>query len=440
MPQQATPWHQPGRWFVSPHHWAPEIRDSLPNLPERVHIKDATLQEAADSTGSMISWGDRLQLAAMLADIGVECIKMPHDISLRELADFIRAMDREGIKVEKSFTALVRGDNWRERFKRQVDTGIDTQEIFFMPDGFVPGGPLHKFGEGGMEAEEREGDMSKSEVLELVEESVQFLKEQGVIVVFSFVDTTRSNIEVIKEVYAAGVKAGADRVYVWDTVGCTVPSAAAYLVREVKSVVGDTPICAQFHNDLGFAAGNSFAAVEAGVTWVDSTVNGLGDRGGCVAFEEIVTTLEAYGVDTGVQLDKLYELCKFSEKAWGLPVQAWKPITGETWPLEEAHFTIGQGALKTGELVAPMAINPAAVGREYENVIGTTTLYRGGLEMKLEEWGYEPEDDQIREIMVRLHEAIGCKKFIREPEFKSICVGVMEGVTPDPADNVLTVL
>jgi isopropylmalate/homocitrate/citramalate synthase len=432
-----APWHVEGKWFASPGHWADEVRGSI-TLPERVFFKDTTLQEGADSTGALISWGDRLTLVRMLVDIGVTCVKMPHDISLKELADFISAMDRAGIKVEKSYTGIIRKDNWKERFQRHIDAGVDSEELIILADGFDPGAPFHQFGEGGISKESAIG--SREELIELVSETIQFLKEQGIKTIFSWPDTIRSNIDVVRDLYAEGVKAGADRVYVWDSVGCAVPSVAAYYVSQVKEAIGDSvPICAQFHNDLGTATGNAFSAVEAGVTWVDSAVNGLGDRGGLVAFEEIVCLLEMYGIHTGIRTEGLYELCTFAAKAWSTPVQRYKPISGDTWCLEEAHFGIGQGALEEGALEAPMALNPQVVGREYRNVIGTTTLYRGGIEMKLAEWGYEPTEQEIRDIVLRAHESIGSKKYIEEEEFKSICDGVMLSTAPASLD-VLTVL
>src|SRR6185436_5877270 len=116
---------------------------------------------------------------------------------------------------------------------------------------------------------------------------------------------------------------------------------------------------------------NALAAVEGGANWIDASVLGIGDRGGCVALEEAAALFEMYGISTGIKLEQLYELCVYVQKAYGLQLPPWKPIVGKNWNKEE-----GVGHLEgSADAEATIGIAPHVVGREFEAVIGGKILF-----------------------------------------------------------------
>src|SRR6185436_11975838 len=127
----------------------------------------------------------------------------------------------------------------------------------------------------------------------------------------------------------------------------------------------------QHHNDLGVATANAIAAAEAGANWIDASVIGIGDRGGCVALEEAAALFEMYGVQTGIRLERLYDLCRYVQDAYGVSLPPWKPIVGANWNKEE-----GLGHLEGSTAAeATIGIAPEVVGRQFEAVIGAKILF-----------------------------------------------------------------
>jgi 2-isopropylmalate synthase len=186
---------------------------------------------------------------------------------------------------------------------------------------------------------------------------------------------------------------------------------------------------------MGVATANALAAVEVGANWIDCSIIGIGDRGGCVALEEAAPLFEMYGIKTGIDLRKLYDICLFVQKIYGVQLPPWKPIVGENWNKEEgaAHMDGATGAEAT------MGINPAVVGREFEAVIGSKILF--GRERSsahtddpiylrdlLVDWGIEPSEDQFQLILNRSRAAVATsygKYYLTTDEFHRICLGVM---------------
>ena len=224
------------------------------------------------------------------------------------------------------------------------------------------------------------------------------------------VDAMRTNPATAALLFFRSMQeAGADGVYVVDSRGNSIPTATYLFIQRVREAIGpDCDLYVQHHNDLGVATANAIAAVEAGANWIDCSVNGIGDRGGCVALEEAAPLFEMYGIETGIKLDKLYELCLFVKKVYGIELPPWKPIVGENWNKEEGagHLEGATGAEAT------IGINPRVVGREFEAVIGSKILFgreRSSaytddpvfLRHLIEEWGIKLTEEQFQRALTR---------------------------------------
>ncbi|MPZ88639.1 MAG: hypothetical protein GEU81_11315, partial [Nitriliruptorales bacterium] len=206
------------------------------------------------------------------------------------------------------------------------------------------------------------------------------------------------------------------------------------LIRNVREVIGDRALYVQHHNDLGVATANAMAAVEAGADMIDVTVLGIGDRGGCVALEEIAPLLAMYGYDSTIELSRLYELSLLAKEAFRVPLAPWKPIAGANWNKEEGigHLDGAQDDLAT------CGIAPGVVGRAFEGVIGGKLLFgreRSSITVDdysflrglLKEWGAAPSDEAFADIVDRAKATVATTpgRYIRVTEFKALCEGVL---------------
>lgn len=420
------PWHSPGRWLANPSYWDAEALAQRSAMPRRIRFIDCTLSEGDDCVGHQLNWNTRLGIVERLDEIGVGEITLPSHATFREEADFVRACRRMGVRTRlvakgPGVVPPLRGD-WRGAIDRNVDLGADVIS------------PIFKWSYQDT-VSDFSGSLTKKMVVDAIGESVAYMKKQRVRVVPWIVDSMRSPADTVCLFASAMAKAGADGVYIVDSRGNSVPLATRVLVAKVKAAVGERDIYIQHHNDLGVATANALAAAEGGATWIDASVIGIGDRGGCVALEEAAALFEIYGVDTGIRLDRLYDLCKYVRDAFGVSLPPWKPIVGENWNKEE-----GLGHLEgSAEAEATIGIAPQVVGREFQAVIGAKILF--GRERSsahsddpafvrelLGRWSLNYDEDDLRTILFRARAAVATsygRHYLTFEEFRAICDGVL---------------
>jgi isopropylmalate/homocitrate/citramalate synthase len=231
--------------------------------------------------------------------------------------------------------------------------------------------------------------VSRETMLERIRKAVSFAAEHGIRVAFFGVDSSRASLEFFDRAYAAAVEAGAAEVVVVDTLGIATPEAAALLVSRALDRL-DVPVHWHGHDDFGLGTAAAIAAVQAGATWVQGTINGMGERAGNADLLEVALALEAlYGIPTRLDLTKARELSRLVAERAGTPLPPWKAVTGE------ALFTRESGAV-AAQFHDPPAIEPYAselVGAERGIVLGKKsgldsiriTLARLGLEADADE-------------------------------------------------------
>lgn len=415
-----TPWYSPQTRFMSPAYWeAGHAQDA-----RRIFIKDATIQEGEDALGVQFTWDDRLEMAERLAEVGVSEIKMPVYSTLEDTGRFIKDMDRRGITCRKSMIAFFRlpypeGFDWKDAIKRRAELGVEALELGFITE------PEHLVSDFA-------GELSKEQILDHTAEVIEAALDAGITEPgYGHAWGTSLRVETFLAFHTAAVEAGAKRIFVWDTNGIAVPTGVAYLVGRLKDAIGGIEVVYHGHNDLGLATANNLAAVEAGADWCDVTVNGLGDRSGNSALEEVVMVLALHGYETGIDLSRLYELSQLIQERSGAAVQSWKPIVGPNSCVEEGegHYHIARNAINKGYPEHPMGYNPAIIGREYSNVFGSTTLegalsWGSMLEIKLDDWGIVADAGELSEIRDALARRIRRQGYVSEGELRLIAEGV----------------
>ncbi len=281
-----------------------------PQIDEYI-IHDSTLREGEQTPGVIFSVEDKLRIAKKLDEVGVQQIESGFPAASEKQRRCIEALVRMDLDAQISAFARARAEDIDAVSSCGADGVVVSLSI-------SPYHRKHKF-----------RGMSKEDYLNKLTETVSYAEDYGLYVIYSAEDSTREeDLDFLKKAYKTAEEAGADRARVVDTLGCISPSGIAFLVREVKSVLG-IPIEVHCHNDMGLALANSIAAVEAGASTVSTCVNGLGERAGITATEEIIPALHILFGMSRFDMSGLTGLSKLVGEVTGIGVSSNKPVTGE---------------------------------------------------------------------------------------------------------------
>lgn len=426
------PWHRVGEYYSIPTYWEPEIQSEI-STDRRRAIIDCTLSEGEDMVGAHLSWTTRLEIAKRLDELGVDEITTPIGVEMRELRDWIASCRRAGIKAKicdklvSVVLPLEGNDDWKPRIDQRIACEPDSLVLF----AYYP--------QISYWSDFAEGPFTLQQVIDASQRIVEYAAGRGVEIVYSFPDSFRHRLDSITALSKAGVDAGADGVYIYDSRGQSTPRSSFVICREIKKAIGDKLLYVQHHNDLGMATACSLAAAEAGADVLDASICGVGDRSGTAALEEVAAVLYAYGFETGIKLDQLVPLARYVEWAFGFECQATKPIVG--W---QANMEEGWGHRDPDDPVeSPMAIAGEVLGTPFESVIGPNVFgkikitqapgvhkHKDILPDFMDELGIEYGDDDLAEIERRTLDALVARRegYIRIDEFEQIVRGVLDNL------------
>lgn len=363
------------------------LRKNLPpKLPERVFIWDATFREGIKSPTIYLTYFEQVKLAKLMDEVGVSLIT----VGFPALSD----EEKRNVKriVNESFTSA-KLTATAEPTKSSIDACLECgiKEISIET-------PVN-----GLNIQYRL-KTTKKELLQRIEENIEYARKHGTDVNFILMDGTRTPIEEIVETFTLAVKAGASRLVIADSVGFIRPLSMRYLVSHVvdglpESIRKKVPLAIHCHNDFGLATANTLAAVEEGVTYLQTCVAGFGERAGIAPFEEVVTTTELlYNIDTGIDLGKITRLAQAAEKGFALPIQFHKPIIGENIFAQEVEDEVDD-MLSHPLVYVPYP--PEIVGRETSVFIGRNTGH-ALIQHLLERAGIRASPRQMDEVFRRI--------------------------------------
>jgi len=254
--------------------------------------------------------------------------------------------------------------------------------------------------------------------LRRVVDAVAFAKQNGITVAFFPVDGTRAALDFLKKMYLAVLEAGAREVVVVDTIGACGPEAVEFLVREVCGWVGPkVPVHYHGHNDFGMATACAVAAVRAGASWIQGTINGMGERAGNADIAEIALALRClYDVPVAIDLTKVREVSQVVCKASGYTLDAWKPLVGENLFVRESGAVASQFHI-------PEAIEPYSselVSARRSIVLGKKSGL-DSVDLKGNELGLAIAPDQRAPILAAVKKrAIAKRGLLTDQEFRQI--------------------
>jgi 2-isopropylmalate synthase len=367
-----------------------------------IRILDTTLRDGEQTPGVSLTSEDKIEIARQLSLLGVDIIEAGFPSS----SDGERKVVKEIVKA--GLTSKICGLS--RCTKKDIDAALDCNVD--LVHVFIPTSPVQM---------KHAVNMSPEQVLASAVESVEYVKAHGVKCEFSPMDATRTELPFLKEICKATQDAGMDSLNVPDTVGIMIPKSMGKLIEEIKSVVS-VPISVHCHNDFGLAVANSLAAVEAGASQVHTAVNGLGERAGNAALEEVVTTLHVvYNYKTNINTRLLYSTSRMVSSLTGINVQVNKAIVGEN------AFAHESGIHTRGVTEQPLTfepISPELVGRTRKLVAGKLAGTRG-IQAELAEIGINPNGEQLAEIVKRVKELGDKGKVVTDADLIALTSAVM---------------
>lgn len=382
--------------WVSELNARPEIRSAYPRSTIRFY--DTTLRDGEQTVGVVLSPQQKLEIARRLDDLGVSRIEAGFPRVSADDAEAIQLMLKAGLRAELwGFSRAVRAD-----VEELVRLGLHAS-VIEAPASDIK---LRAYG------------ISREEVLTRVAGAVSFAKQSGIRSAFFAVDGTRADPEFLRRVYLASLESGTAEIVVVDTIGACGPEAVEYLVRQVRQWIGPgIPLHFHGHDDFGMATACAIAAVRGGATWIQGTINGMGERAGNADLAEIALALRClYDVPVALDLTKIRDVSEFVQRASGYSLEPWKPAVGQNLFMRESGAVASQ-------FHVPQAIEPFSaelVGARRQIVLGK----KSGLDsiaLKAKELGIEiPESQRSAVLAAVKSKGVAEQRLLTDSEFRSI--------------------
>lgn len=360
----------------------------------RIKIVDTTLRDGEQTAGVVFSNHEKIRIAKMLDDVGVNQIEAG--------VPAMGGHEKEAIKeiCQLGLRASIMGWNRAviQDIEASLECGVDAVAIS------ISTSDIHI---------EHKLRSTREKVLESMIKATEFAKKQGVYISVNAEDASRSDPVFLVEFAQAAKEAGANRLRYCDTVGILDPFTTTKRVKYLIEKVG-IEVEMHTHNDFGMATANALAGVKGGATWIGVTVIGLGERAGNAALEEVVMALKYLeGVDLDFKTAKFRELAEYISLASKRELPAWKPIVGSNMFAHESGIH-ADGTLKHSRTYEVFC--PEEVGLERQIVIGKHSG-TNSIRAKFKEYGITLSAEEAQEILVRVRKiAVELKRSLFDKE------------------------
>lgn len=387
-----------GKVWTSELNSRPDVRPDF-DRSQTVRFYDTTLRDGEQTVGVVFSPQQKLEIAKKLDELGVGRIEAGFPKVSAEDAEAISLILRAGLKHSEvwGFSRATRSD-----VEELVRLGLQAS-VIELP---VSNLKLKAYG------------ISREEALRRATEAIRFATQNGIRVAFFGVDGSRADLEFLRQIYSAAIEAGAKEIVLVDTIGVCTPEAAEFLVRWAKEWAGcEIPIHWHGHNDFGLATAIAVAAVRGGATWIQGTINGMGERAGNADIAEVALALQClYDVPVELKLEHIREVSESVRRAGKYELEGWKPLIGDYLFLRESGAVASQFHI-------PEAIEPYAadlVGAKRGIVLGK----KSGLDsirLKAEELGLDVPEKQRPQVLDAVkRKAIANAGLVSDDEFRAI--------------------
>jgi len=372
---------------------------------DRVLVFDTTLRDGEQSPGCSMNVHEKLRMAFQLQQLGVDIIEAGFPVSsdgdfeaVKLLAENVRGTKIAALARCKTEDIARAWEALQWAASPRIHLFLATSDIHLAVKLKI----------------------TREDALQQAREAVAFARSLCSDVEFSPEDATRSDVDFLCAVLETVIEAGATTINIPDTVGYTIPSEFGALIQTIRQRVRGiekTVISAHCHNDLGLAVANTLAALDAGARQVECTINGIGERAGNAALEEVIMAMQVRSdrlpYDTGIRTQELYHSSQLLSEITGVSVQPNKAIVGRNAFAHEA------GIHQHGVLSNPLCyeiMTPESVGAPENRIVLGKHSGRHALASRYQQLGYELSVDELDDIYHRFTELADKKKRIYDQD------------------------
>ncbi|MDR0911223.1 MAG: 2-isopropylmalate synthase [Methanobrevibacter sp.] len=369
----------------------------------KINVLDTTLRDGEQTPGVSLTKSEKLRIAIKLDEIGVNIIEAGSAITSEGEREAIKEITKEGLNAEIC--------SFARTLKQDIDAALscDVDSVHLV----VPTSKLHI---------EEKLKQTKEDVLKQAIETTEYGKDHGLKIEVSAEDGTRSEMDFLKKIFNQTIAVGADRICACDTVGILTPDKSYIFYKELSSL--DAPLSVHCHNDFGLAVANTLSAINGGAKQFHGTINGIGERAGNSAIEEIVLSLNTLYDDykTDIKINQLYETSKLVARTTGVYLQPNKAIVGENAFAHESGIHT-DGIIKNSSTYEP--ITPEILGRHRKFVIGKHVGSKG-LKQRLNELKFNYNDEQFKTIFNKVKYLGDLGKCVSDVDLQAIADEVLD--------------
>jgi len=385
-------------WQVTPLDFINEVTASIaPHKKPAIH--DITLRDGLESVGIVFGREEKIELARALDDLGISRIEVGLGTSAEEM-ETVKIIANSGLKANIfTFRTIQEG-------RAGIDLALKYGVSHVVSATYVSDIGIKSIGS------------TREQVVAQIIDTITYAKAHGMYVNFFTIDSTRADLDfVLQAVNVAANEAHADSVSLVDSYGVTNPEAVRYLTKKyTEAVKGKVPVEVHCHNDFGLGLANAIAGYTAGAEVIHASFNGLGNRAGNPATEEVAVCLRVlYGVDLNLKYEKLFSVCKLVEKQSKWTLANNKPVSGSgVFATESGATFINMGK----PFCSPY--NPGFVGQVPELAFAKRSDIKG-VQEKLRQMNITATEDQMKSILKRVQEHVSkYKRALTNEEFDLI--------------------
>jgi 2-isopropylmalate synthase len=369
-----------------------------------VTVFDTTLRDGEQTPGIAFTFEQKLEIARQLSDIGVHSIEAGFPASSKAEKETVAAIKKLGL--EAKICGLAR------MTKADVDACLDGDvDIVHV---FIPTSDIQRI---------NTINKTREEVLSISTEIIHYVRDHVGLCMFSAMDATRTDWDYLMQVFQTAASAGATIINVPDTVGVISPSGMKTLITRIAREV-DCPIDVHCHNDFGLAVANTIAAVEAGASQVQVTVNGLGERAGNADLAQTVMIMESiYRIRTGIRKERLVETSRLVSRFSGISITPTQPVVGENVFSHESGIH-SHGVIKNSATFEPGIMTPEMVGHRRRLTLGKH-VGRHAVRQILADARISPGDTELDTIVEKVKAIASRGKKVTDADLYAIAESTM---------------
>lgn len=382
---------------------------------KKIKIFDTTLRDGEQAPGYSMSKEDKIRIAKKLDEMGVDVIEAGFAAS--NANDFFAIQEMAKVVKNATICSLARCNT------RDIDIAYEAIKD-------APHKRIHTFIGTSPTHMEYKLKKTEDEIIDIVDRMVKYAKSKVDDVEFSLEDATRTDKDFACRVIDTAIASGATTINIPDTVGYTTPEEFKEFIEYLRehSRLDEADISVHCHNDLGLATANSLSAISAGANQIECTINGIGERAGNTALEEVVANIDTrsryYDAYTDINLGMIYDLSQTVQEVTGQPVQKNKAIVGENAFKHEAGIH-QQGVINNKETYEIM--DPKKYGIDTDNIVIGIHSGKNAIVAKMESMGYSITAFDVQSILYAVKSyyyqklEVGDRTSITDEDFANIC-------------------